>query len=82
MLESLYSVLHSKLQGLHKPIQNLEERLTAISTVIKIPRVAIGHALAVGIISAIVTSLVCPILSLKKPKRKSDYDCSYKKAVQ
>src|SRR5687768_1664920 len=32
MLENLYSGLHSKLQSLHKPIENLEERLTRSST--------------------------------------------------
>src|SRR5215203_1482399 len=31
ILESLYSDLRSKLQGLHKPIENLEERLTTSS---------------------------------------------------
>src|SRR3989337_3739968 len=31
MLESLYSGLHSKLQSLHKPIDNLEERLIPIA---------------------------------------------------
>src|SRR5688572_27500489 len=31
ILETLYSGLHSKLQGLHKPIENLEERLTTSS---------------------------------------------------
>jgi hypothetical protein len=31
MLKSLYSNLHFKLQGLYKPIENLEERLTTSS---------------------------------------------------
>src|SRR3989337_3207406 len=31
-LENLYSGLHSKLKDLHKPIENLEERLTRSST--------------------------------------------------
>jgi len=40
MWESLYSRLHSKLQSLHKPIENLEQRLTrSFNTVIKMPAV-------------------------------------------
>jgi hypothetical protein len=62
-LENLYSQLHSKLQGLHKPIENLEERLTTSSTQLsKYQQSSLWQrywtATAVGIISALITNII------------------------
>jgi hypothetical protein len=62
-LENLYSGLHSKLKDLHKPIENLEERLTTSSTRLsKYQKYSLWQrywtATVVGIISALVTNLI------------------------
>src|SRR5688572_2754741 len=63
VLESLYSDLRTKLQSLHKPIENLEERLTTSSTRLsKYQRSSLWQrywtAIAVGMISALLTNLI------------------------
>ena len=67
ILESLYSDLRSKLQGLHKPIENLEERLTTSSIRLsKYQKSSFWQrywiATVVGIISALLTNLLLLIL--------------------
>jgi chromosome segregation ATPase len=67
ILESSYSDLRSKLQGLHKPIENLEERLTTSSARLsKYQRSSLWQrywtAAVVGIISALLTNLLLVIL--------------------
>src|SRR5688572_19897375 len=67
ILESLYSDLRSKLQGLHKPIANLEERLTTSSTQLsKYQRFSLWQrywtAALVGIMAALLTNLLLVIL--------------------
>jgi len=67
ILESLYSDLRSKLQGLHKPIENLEERLTTSSAkLLKYQESCLWQrywtAIVVGIISAMLTNLLLVIL--------------------
>src|SRR5687768_14862782 len=62
-LESFYSGLHSKLKDLHKPIENLEERLTTSSTRLsKYQQSSLWQrywtATVVGMISALLTNLI------------------------
>ena len=62
-LANLYSGLHSKLEGLNKPIENLEERLTTSSTRLsKFQKSSLWQlywtAIVVGIISALITNII------------------------
>src|SRR5687767_11936813 len=66
-LENLYSGLHSKLKDLHKPIENLEERLTTSSIRLsKYQKSSLWQrywtATVVGVISALITNLLWMIL--------------------
>jgi septation ring formation regulator EzrA len=66
-LENLYSGLHSKLKDLHKPIENLEERLTTSSVRLsKYQKSSLWQrywtAAVVGIVSALLTNLLFQIL--------------------